>query len=157
LKAAFAKQQKFGHELVSFIKSEQIREQDMVFSGRRVELPQSRKENRMEQDYVVILITAPNQEVSENLASALVEEKLAACVNIISPILSIYRWHGQVEREQEFLLLCKTRRELFDAKFITAVRAIHPYEVPEMVALPIQAGYQDYLNWITAETHPVDP
>jgi periplasmic divalent cation tolerance protein len=106
----------------------------------------------MEQAYLIILITAPNQEVSEKIANALVEAQMAACVNIISPMLSIYRWQGKVEREREYLLLCKTRRELFDARFMEMVQANHPYEVPEIIALPIQAGSQQYLDWIRTET-----
>jgi periplasmic divalent cation tolerance protein len=106
----------------------------------------------MEQAYLIILITAPNQEVSEKIANALVEAQMAACVNITAPILSIYRWQGKIEREQEYLLLCKTRRELFDNRFIAIVQANHPYEVPEIIALPIQAGSQQYLDWIGTET-----
>jgi periplasmic divalent cation tolerance protein len=106
----------------------------------------------MEQAYQMVLITAPNREVSENIANALVEARLAACVNIISPMISIYRWQGKIEREQEYLLLCKTRRELFDAQFMATVKSVHPYEVPEIIAIPIQAGSQNYLDWIGAET-----
>jgi periplasmic divalent cation tolerance protein len=106
----------------------------------------------MEKAYLVILITAPNQEVSENIAHSLVEGQFAACVNILPGMTSIYRWKGAVEREQEYLLVCKTRRERFDDRFIAAVHAIHPYEVPEIIALPIEAGAHNYLDWIASET-----
>jgi periplasmic divalent cation tolerance protein len=106
----------------------------------------------MEQAYMVIFVTAPNQEVSEQIATALVEGHMAACVNIVSPMISIYRWQGKIEREQEYLLICKTRRERFDSEFIAAVEAVHPYEVPEIIALPIEAGAQSYLEWIESET-----
>jgi periplasmic divalent cation tolerance protein len=106
----------------------------------------------MENAYMLIMITAPALQVSEQIANALVEARLAACVNITAPITSIYRWQGKVEREQEYLLLCKTRRELFNPQFIALVQEIHPYDVPEMIAVPIQAGAQNYLDWISAET-----
>jgi periplasmic divalent cation tolerance protein len=106
----------------------------------------------MENAYMLVMITAPSLEVSEQIANALVEAQLAACVNITAPITSIYRWQGKVEREQEYLLLCKTRRELFNPQFTALVQEIHPYDVPEMIALPIQAGVQNYLDWISAET-----
>ncbi|MEN4098561.1 MAG: divalent-cation tolerance protein CutA [Anaerolineaceae bacterium] len=106
----------------------------------------------MEPAFVIVLITAPDQAVSEHIAYALVESKLAACVNIISPLISIYRWQGKIERAQEYLLVCKTRRDRFDAHFIATVKAIHPYEVPEMIAIPLEAGAQDYLDWMQAST-----
>ncbi|HSV86508.1 MAG TPA: divalent-cation tolerance protein CutA [Levilinea sp.] len=106
----------------------------------------------MEAAYFIVLITAPDQKVSEHLAYALVESKLAACVNIISPMTSIYHWQGKIEHAQEYLLLCKTRRDRFDSHFITTVKAIHPYEVPEIIAIPVEAGAQDYLEWIQTET-----
>lgn len=101
---------------------------------------------------IVVMITAPSQEIAEKIAHKLVEEHLAACVNIIAPIRSIYTWEEKVIDEQEFLLLAKTRAELFADRLVPAVKTIHPYQVPEIIALPILMGSPDYLNWIQATT-----
>lgn len=106
----------------------------------------------MEHEFLIVLITTPSMEVSEKIASHLVEQKLAACVNITAPVRSIYRWQGKIEREEEFFLICKTRRDLFDPDFLTAVKSQHPYTVPEIIALPIEHGSASYLDWIRAET-----
>jgi periplasmic divalent cation tolerance protein len=98
-------------------------------------------------EHVVVLCTAPDDEVAEGLATALVRRRLAACVNIVAGVRSIYRWKGKVEDAQERLLVIKTRRDQFDA-LRDAVAEKHPYEVPELLALPIVAGNAAYLNWI---------
>jgi periplasmic divalent cation tolerance protein len=99
----------------------------------------------------VILITVPTAEVGERLARALVEERLAACVNRVPGLTSIYRWQGKVERDPEELLIVKTRQELVPD--VTArVKVLHPYQVPEVIALPIKAGLTDYLEWVADET-----
>ncbi|MGW8252065.1 MAG: divalent-cation tolerance protein CutA [Anaerolineales bacterium] len=108
--------------------------------------------------YIVVLITVPSREVGEQLASALLDQKLAACVNILPPMTSIYSWKGEVQRDREALLLVKTRAELFHARLVPAVQALHPYELPEIIALPVLVGSQSYLDWIAAETLPAgDP
>lgn len=106
----------------------------------------------METPYLVVLITTPTMEVAEKIATHLVEKQLAACVNILPPIRSIYRWQGKIEREEEILMICKTRRDLFDPGFTSAVKTLHPYTVPEIIALPIALGSTAYLDWIQAET-----
>ena len=106
----------------------------------------------MEFNYIIVMITAPNQESAKEIASALVEQKLAACVNIITPVHSIYRWEGHINDEPEVLLLVKTRAEIFEAKVVPAVIEVHPYDVPEIIALPILMGSSRYLDWIAAET-----
>jgi len=106
----------------------------------------------MNDQELVVLITAPSMEVAEKLAHALVEARLAACVNLLPAVQSIYRWEGQVQSEQEILMLVKTRLELFESQLVPAVQALHPYQVPEIVALPLVAGSQSYLDWIRAET-----
>lgn len=112
----------------------------------------------MPTEYVVVLITVPSQEVGEQLASALLDQKLAACVNILPPMTSIYAWKGELQRDQEALLLVKTRAELFHERLVPAVKALHPYEVPEIITLPVLMGSQSYLDWISTETLPVgDP
>ena len=101
--------------------------------------------------HFVVYITVPSREVGQEIATVLVEGKLAACVNIIPGITSIYGWQGEIEQDEELLLVAKTRADLFD-RLATAVKRIHPYEVPEVIALPIVAGSNEYLAWIDVET-----
>ena len=102
-------------------------------------------------DAVVILVTAGSEAEAELIAKALIEERLAACVNILSPIRSVYRWEGKVSNDREWLLLIKTRAERF-AAVETKVKALHSYQVPEVLALPITAGAEGYMRWLRAET-----
>lgn len=102
-------------------------------------------------DCVVILVTAGSETEAEAIAKTLVEERLAACVNLVSPLRSIYRWAGTVADEREWLLLIKTRAERF-AAVAARVKALHSYEVAEVIALPIVAGADEYLRWLRAET-----
>ena len=88
--------------------------------------------------------TAPD---AERIATALVEQGLAACVNVVPGVVSIYRWRGAVERELEVLLVIKTRAERFEA-LREALVSLHPYEVPELIALPVAAGHAPYLAWL---------
>lgn len=97
--------------------------------------------------YLVALVTAPSSQVATDIARTLLERKLTACVNIASPIGSLYIWHGELCSDEEVLLVIKTRSAVFD-ELAAAVRAVHPYDVPEIIALPIVAGFQDYLDWI---------
>lgn len=107
----------------------------------------------MSTDPIIVLITVPNKDVGRTIARALVEQKLAACVNMLTgPVESVYTWQNQVNEEEEYLLVCKTRSHLFEERIIPAVRSLHPYDVPEIIALPIQAGSKDYLGWITENT-----
>ncbi|HOG47888.1 MAG TPA: divalent-cation tolerance protein CutA [Anaerolineae bacterium] len=101
---------------------------------------------------VVALITAPSREVGERIAQALVEGTLAACVNIVAPIRSVYTWEGKTCREEEVLLVAKTTLAVFQGPFVPAVKALHPYDVTEIIALPIVAGAGDYLQWIERAT-----
>ncbi len=100
---------------------------------------------------IVVYVTAPNEDEAAGIARALVEAKLAACVNIISNIRSIYRWQGNLEDDSEVLMIIKTRKELFDS-LKTEVKKLHSYEVPEIIALPISLGSEDYLKWIREST-----
>jgi periplasmic divalent cation tolerance protein len=86
------------------------------------------------------------QETAQEIASALVSDRLAACVNLF-PIHSVYRWEGQVEQAAEWQLVIKTDLSLFEA-IADALQLLHPYDVPEIVALPIQQGYAPYMNWL---------
>jgi periplasmic divalent cation tolerance protein len=98
-------------------------------------------------DSIVILVTAGSEAEAEAIAKALVEERLAACVNILSPIRSIYRWQGKVADDREWLLVIKTQAERF-AAVETKVKALHSYQVPEVIALPMVAGAEGYLRWL---------
>lgn len=102
---------------------------------------------------VVVLSTAGSQDEAERIATALVTERLAACVNLVGPIGSIYRWQREVERAAEVLLVIKTRRARV-AALVARLRALHSYEVPEAIVLPIVAGAAPYLRWVMAESAP---
>ena len=96
---------------------------------------------------IVVLVTCPGQEVGEKIARTVVEDRLAACVNILPGLTSIYRWEGKVCRDAETLLIIKTRRSKFSA-LSSRVKALHPYSVPEVLALPVVAGSDSYLSWV---------
>lgn len=98
-------------------------------------------------DYIVVFITAPNEDEAVRIAKELVGSELAACVNIIKGIRSIYRWKGAIEDDAEMLLIAKTRLELMDP-LRERVKGLHSYSVPEIIAIPITAGSGDYLSWI---------
>lgn len=102
-------------------------------------------------DALVVLVTTPSAEKAAEIARALVAERLAACGNVVPGLRSIYRWEGKIEDEAEALLLLKTTRARFEA-LRERVLALHPYQVPEVVALPVEAGSAPYLAWIDAET-----
>lgn len=103
-------------------------------------------------NYQVVFITAPSLEVGQQIARHLVEQKLAACVNIVPAVRSIYFWQGELQEDEEVLLIAKTRAEVFDPQLVAAVEALHPYDVPEIIALPISQGAQPYLSWVAEET-----
>lgn len=98
---------------------------------------------------LLVLTTVATAEDAERIAGALVEQRLAACVNVLPQVRSIYRWKGAVERDEERLLLVKTRSERFPA-LREAILSLHPYEVPELIAIPIEAGSPAYLDWLDA-------
>ncbi|MFI5340645.1 MAG: divalent-cation tolerance protein CutA [Candidatus Methylomirabilales bacterium] len=100
---------------------------------------------------VVILVTCPSQEVGEKIGNALVQERLAACVNVIPGLTSIYRWEGKICRDAETLLVIKTRRMRLPA-LIRRVKRLHPYSVPEVIALPLVGGSASYLSWVRDST-----
>jgi periplasmic divalent cation tolerance protein len=98
----------------------------------------------------IVLTTVGDEQQAEAFAAALVERKLAACVNIVGPIRSIYRWKGKVERDREYLLILKTTAEQA-ARFETVFKELHPYELPERVELSLEGGSEAYLAWIAGE------
>ena len=97
--------------------------------------------------YIVVYVTAPEFDVSQKIADTLINEKLAACVNITSKVHSTYYWQGNVEHDDEYLLIIKTREDRFN-KLEERIKELHPYTVPEIIAMPIVRGSHDYLKWI---------
>lgn len=101
-------------------------------------------------DKIVVLSACDSQEQAEKLARHLVEMRVAACVNIVAGARSFYRWKGAIEETPEWLLVIKSRRDLFDA-IKTEIGKIHSYEVPELLALPVVEGSESYLEWLDRE------
>lgn len=101
-------------------------------------------------EYLQVMTTTAAQTDAQRIARALVEQRLAACVQVIGPMISTYRWQGQIEEAQEYLCLIKTRADRFE-QVEAAIRAAHPYEVPEILAVPVAAGSADYLRWLDGE------
>jgi periplasmic divalent cation tolerance protein len=102
---------------------------------------------------LLVLTNLPDRPSAENLARALVEKNLAACVNVLSPCRSVYRWKGVLHQEEEHPVLIKTTPEAY-AALEAAIRAAHPYELPEIIAVPIERGLPAYLDWVAEETKP---
>ena len=100
--------------------------------------------------YIQITTTTETKEQAEKIAQYLVETKLAACVQVTGPITSIYRWKGKVENAQEWLCLIKTQDDLY-GKVEAAIKSLHSYEIPEIIAVPIVKGSKEYLKWIDNE------
>ena len=113
----------------------------------------SGKNRRMELDMGAILVITnlPDQDSAQRLANILINERLAACVNLLAPCTSVYRWQGKVESAQETPVLIKTSETLY-GKVEQAIRANHPYELPEIISVAIKDGLPAYLAWIAAET-----
>ena len=99
----------------------------------------------------LILCTTPDEKTAQLIASTLVKEKLAACVNIVPGVQSVYMWGGQLQKDDEMVLVIKSRRALL-AAIADALKAVHPYDVPELIALPIVAGSLDYLSFVRGGT-----
>jgi len=102
-------------------------------------------------NYIVVFVTTSNEEEASKIARALVEKRLAGCVNIVKNIRSIYTWKDNIEDEAETLMIIKTKRELYK-QLIYAVKELHSYTVPEVIALPIIEGSEDYLRWLEEVT-----
>ncbi len=96
--------------------------------------------------YYVVFITCP-EDKGEEIANFIVENKLGACVNIVDGVKSVYWWQGNIEKDKESLLVVKTSKEKFP-QLVERVKEVHPYTVPEIIALPIEVGNEDYLKWI---------
>lgn len=99
----------------------------------------------------VVLSTAPSDAVARRIARALVGERLVACVNLVPGVTSIYRWSGAVQEDSEVLLVMKTRAERVE-ELVGRVRALHEYALPEVIALPVEGGSEEYVRWVREET-----
>jgi len=106
--------------------------------------------------YTVILVTASSKKEAETITQKLLAEKLVACANIVGPVSSYFHWEGKVKVAEEFLLLLKSRLDLFNA-VAERVRALHSYDVPEVLALPVLAGSKRYLEWLGASLKQPQP
>ena len=102
---------------------------------------------------LLVLTYLPDRAAAERLAELLIEVKFAACVNILAPCRSVYRWQGRIEDAEEFPMLIKTTKDRY-AELEAAIRAGHPYELPEIIAIPLAGGLSAYLEWVESETRP---
>lgn len=105
----------------------------------------------MQENHIVIFCTVPDRESGERISRVLVEERLAACVNLVPGLSSIYRWQGHIQQDTECLLLIKSTAARFEV-LADRLRGLHPYDIPEIIALPVSAGDPAYLNWISENT-----
>jgi periplasmic divalent cation tolerance protein len=103
--------------------------------------------------FIQVTTTTEKRADADGIARMLVERRLAACVQVLGPITSVYRWKGKIETTGEWLCLIKSRAESYSA-VERAIRSLHPYEVPEIVAVPLAAGSRDYLDWLRGELAP---
>lgn len=108
----------------------------------------------MSGEALLVLTSLPTKEAAEKMARDLVERRLAACVNLLAPCRSAYRWEGSVQVEEEHPLLIKTTQDRY-AAVEELVREAHPYELPEIIAVPVVAGLPAYLQWVESETQPL--
>lgn len=102
---------------------------------------------------LLVVTNLPDRASAEKLADALVEARVAACVNILAPCRSVYRWKGALQRDEEHPVLAKSTADRYPA-LEALIRANHPYELPEIVAVPVERGLPAYLDWVAAETRP---
>jgi periplasmic divalent cation tolerance protein len=102
---------------------------------------------------LLVFTNLPDRGAAEQLADMLIDRQLAACVNILAPCRSVYRWKGAVQHDEEHPMLIKTTAECYPA-LEQALRGAHPYELPEIIAVPIERGLAAYLDWVAAETRP---
>jgi periplasmic divalent cation tolerance protein len=105
----------------------------------------------MDAKHLVVFVTTPTKEIGEQIGRKLVENQLAACVNLLPEITSIYTWEGEVCHEAEVMIIIKTQARLFEA-LVESIQSLHPYEVPEIIGFPITSGSPNYLAWIEAVT-----
>ncbi|MFZ5465632.1 MAG: divalent-cation tolerance protein CutA [Pseudomonadota bacterium] len=104
-------------------------------------------------EILLVLTNLPDADAASRLARALVEQRLVACANVLAPCRSVYRWRGAIEEAEEVPLLLKTSAQRY-AELEAAIKAHHPYELPEIIAVPLARGLPAYLDWVAAETRP---
>jgi len=102
---------------------------------------------RLRNSYIIIIITTAGREEAETIVQRLLEARLIACANIIGPVSSHFHWSGKMEKAKEYLILMKSRKDLFE-KLSETVKALHSYEVPEILALPVVEGSKAYMDWL---------
>jgi len=102
---------------------------------------------RLKNEHIIVLVTTASKEEAETIAQRLLEAKLIACANIIGPVSSRFLWSGKIDKAEEYLVFLKSRRDLF-GKLSESVKALHSYEVPEIIAFPVVAGSKAYLDWL---------
>jgi len=101
----------------------------------------------LENSYILVMVTAANKQEAEKIANDLLESRLIACANILGPVSSHFHWSGRIEQAEEYMLFMKSRSDLFGA-LAEKVKSLHSYEVPEILALPIEKGSESYLDWL---------
>jgi periplasmic divalent cation tolerance protein len=101
----------------------------------------------LENAYIVVMVTTANKQEAEKIAQRVLNERLIACANIIGPVSSLFHWSGKMEKAEEYLIFMKSRKDLFE-KLAETVKALHSYEVPEIIVLPIVEGSKTYLDWL---------
>ncbi|MBE0622524.1 MAG: divalent-cation tolerance protein CutA, partial [Burkholderiales bacterium] len=107
-------------------------------------------------DCLLVVTNLPDRASAEKLAALLIERRLAACINLLAPCESLYRWRGEIQHDQEHPLLIKTAHDRY-AELEAAIRANHPYELPEIIAVPVVLGLPAYLQWVESETRAGAP
>jgi len=101
----------------------------------------------LQDTYVIVIVTTSSKQEAEKIAQHLLNQRLIACANIIGPVSSIFHWSGKTEHAEEYLMLLKSRKDLFE-KLAETVKALHSYEVPEILVLPVVGGSEEYLDWL---------
>ena len=104
----------------------------------------------MKEEYIQVFTTTEKKEDAEKIAKALVEKRLAGCIQVVGPIISTYWWKDNVETAEEWLCIIKSKKDIFN-ELEKSIKEIHPYEVPELIAMPVVAGSDDYLQWLSKE------
>jgi len=104
----------------------------------------------MKEEYIQVFTTTEKKEDAEKIAKALVEKRLAGCIQVVGPIISTYWWKDNVETAEEWLCVIKSKKDIFN-ELEKSIKEIHPYEVPEIIAMPVVAGSDDYLQWLSKE------
>ena len=103
----------------------------------------------MQNRYIIVIVTAPSKQEAEKIAQHLLDNQLIACANIIGPVSSVFHWSGKTEHAEEYLMLLKSRKDLFE-KLSETVKALHSYDVPEILVLPVVGGSEAYLSWLAS-------